>query len=162
MRFNKEEDPDMYWTCMWANISLDHDNYTASIISDCGDYTYTWGASKNESFRNLLSRINEDYLLDKISKCNVFNLERSKQETIERIKSYYEDADEDTKRDEQINSIREIEFFGEEGFYIEADSIVENSDLIEIVREYPRGAITICEVFKRYLQPLLISSLEEA
>ncbi|PHV69192.1 hypothetical protein CS063_17220 [Sporanaerobium hydrogeniformans] len=158
MRFNKDEDPDLYWRCMWARISLDHDNYTLSIVSDCGDYTYSWGRNDHESFLNLMSRINEYYLLDKISSRSKFNLEKSKQETIDRIKNYYEHSDDDDKCNEQIEAVKDVEYYGEEGFYIAVDQIVEDSELIEVVKEYPNGAVTICEIFKTYLQPLLKES----
>lgn len=161
MRFDKDEDPDLHWRCMWARISLDHDNYAISIVSDCGDYSYTWGRTEQEPFLKLMSRINEEYLLDKISSCSKFNLEKSKQETIERIKNYYEGSDEETKCNEQIQDIKELEYYGEEGFYMAADGIVDDSDLIEIVREYPNGAVTICEIFKKHLQPLLKDSTDK-
>ena len=63
----EKSDPD-YGSCLWARFYLDLNNYTMAIESDCGNYTYGWVRTPNsESFLQLLSRMDPDYLLDKIS-----------------------------------------------------------------------------------------------
>ena len=48
----KQEDTDKdYGSCLWARFYLDLKNYTMSIESDCGNYTYGWTPTpESESF----------------------------------------------------------------------------------------------------------------
>lgn len=155
LRFNPEQEPDIYFRCMWARMTLDHDNFTLSIISDCGNYTYSWQPSEQESFLDLMCRVNSDYLLGKISNRNKFNLEESKRETIENIKNY-----EDQDVEEKIKAIEGIEDCEEEGFYLQAISIIESEE-VEIVKDFHGGAKIICLIFEQYLRPLLRESREQ-
>lgn len=154
MRFNKEEDPDMYWRCMWARITLDHDNFTLSVVSDCGNYTYTWCVTESETFIDLMKRIDSDYLLSKISSETVFKLDESKKATIKNIELYWDD---EATIKGIIKEIENIEYCGnEETFYRMADEILNCSgELIEPIKDYPEGAKVFCRIFKEYLQPLL-------
>lgn len=153
MRFNAEQDPDMYFRCMWARVTLDHDNFTLSAVTDCGDYTYSWGPTKSESFLDLMCRINADYLLDKISSRSKFDLEESKKSTIENLKLCY---DEDEGLLDKINGINEINEGGEEYFFMMADGIIKGDwESIDCIKDYPEGAKVFCRIFKEYLQPVL-------
>lgn len=158
MRFNKEEDPDMYWRCMWARITLDHDNFTLSAVSDCGNYSYSWQVTESESFIDLMKRINDDYLLDKISDRTVFKLEESKKETIANIKLCFDSDFSSKKMDEIIKEVEEIQESSEESFYRAVDEISDINDAYELVssvKDYPEGAKVFCRIFKEYLQPLI-------
>lgn len=159
MRFTKEEDPDMHWRCMWARITLDHDNFTLSSVSDCGDYTYSWCVTESETFLHLMSRIDSEYLLSKISCQSEFDLEQSIKETIDNIKEYYSDEGD---IDEKINEISEIDC-GEEGFIMEVDRIMDNIDFesISCIKDYPEGAKVFCRIFMEYLQPMLKKELNK-
>lgn len=155
MRFTKEEDPDMHWRCMWARVTLDHDNFTLSAVSDCGDYTYSWHITESETFLHLMCRINSDYLLGKISNRSEFDLEESKKETISNIREYYSEIE---NIEDKIQEIEEIEEGGEEGFYIRVDSIMDGDidfESISCVKDYPEGAKVFCRIFEEYLKPLL-------
>ena len=148
MRFDAKEDPDMYWRCMWARINLDHDNFTLSVTSDCGDYSYSWHVTESETFRQLMCRINPDYLLGKISSRSRFDIEQSKKETIDNIQKYYTDEED---IEDKIEEISELEC-GEEGFYMAVDRIMDDIDFesIECVKDYPDGAKVFCRIFAEY------------
>ena len=63
-----------YGSCLWARFYLDTKNYTMSIESDCGNYSYGWVPTPNsESFLHLLSRMDSDYLLGKLADRSVVN-----------------------------------------------------------------------------------------
>lgn len=153
---NKNED--MYCRCMWAKVTLDHDSYALSVISDCGNYTYKWGKREHEPFLSLLSRLDKDYLLGKIADRTKFNLEESKKATLNNLE-YYKDEKE---YDEAVEFITELDDVGEEGFYTRIDGMFRWIDFesIEIVKDYPAGAITFCDLFIDYLQPQLKEELK--
>ena len=143
------EDP-MYHRCQWAVINLDHDTYTMTAETDCGNYTYGWVPTpKTESFVKLMARIDEGYLLGKIASESVFNFEESKRQLLEEAKS----------RDctcRQIQAMEWIEDCGWELFFAKVQEILA-WDYYEtpMVMEYPPGAITFAKLFVEYLQPLL-------
>ena len=74
-----------YTSCMWAKFVFDCDNGTLNISSDAGDYSYRWGHNEYEDFMHLMSRVDKEYLLNKLSSRSVFLLEESKEKTIENI-----------------------------------------------------------------------------
>lgn len=158
--FKQEQSDEDYGSCLWANITLDCDNYTLIAESDCGNYTYGWKPTPDyESFIHLMCRIGKDYLLNKISSRCVFDLEESKKETIDTVlDSGYILSDDD------IESINDIDdWSSEESFYRECDSILKLSDanitdrfeLISCAKRYPAGAMTFVNIFCDILQPIL-------
>lgn len=82
-----KDDPD-YGSCLWARFYLDLENYTLNIESDCGNYSYGWKPTENESFLQLLSRMGMDYLLGKISS----ESEADGDATWESVEAYISDA----------------------------------------------------------------------
>jgi hypothetical protein len=63
----EKSDPD-YGSCLWARFYLDTQNYTMSIESDCGNYSYGWCPTPDrESFLHLLCRMDCGYLLGKLA-----------------------------------------------------------------------------------------------
>lgn len=76
LEFRQEPgDPD-YGSCLWAEFVLDLDAYSLSVLSDCGNYGYSWVPTPNsESFLQLMARVEPDYLLDKISYRTVIDTE---------------------------------------------------------------------------------------
>lgn len=75
-----EKGDEMYHKCMWAEITFDFGTYSIMAQSDCGDYSYRWSQSKEETFLDLCLRMlrDEEYLLGKFSERSVFDLEESK------------------------------------------------------------------------------------
>ena len=87
----EKSDPD-YGSCLWARFYLDTKNYTMSIESDCGNYSYGWVPTPDsESFLHLLCRMNSDYLLGKLAERTVVNGD----ETWEALKAMIECEGED-------------------------------------------------------------------
>ena len=156
-----KEDPD-YYKCVWAEFLLDLDAYRLTIYGDFnGEYSYCWGANEHETFLSLMSRIGEDYLLNKISSRSEFVLSESKAETIRYMESFgYEyfniksEADWQSVRDEILNM---NEFTSEEAFFEGVNSAVPEIDFedICIVKDYPRSAELVAHLFINYLQPEL-------
>lgn len=148
-----------YGYCMWASFIFDCDNGRLTIHSDAGDYTYKWGHNEHEDFMHLMSRINEEYLLSKLSDCSVFDIVKSKEETIENIKKYgidYFEIENQAQLDSIIDNIWDIEYCSsEETFAREVSAIINKMsyDYIEIVKVYPYRATVIVAMFVKYLQP---------
>lgn len=147
-----------YFSCMWARYIFDCDNGRLNINSDAGDYSYGWGHNDHEDFMHLMSRIDSGYLLNKISDRTVFHIDKSKKHTINNIKEYGIDCF--GIKNQELNSIIDDinnidDGASEETFLREVDSIVPKIDWesIEIVREYPCGAVTVVDLFIKYLQP---------
>lgn len=85
--FKQEKDDKDYGSCLWAWFYIDTKNYTLSIESDCGNYVYGWVPTPNsESFLHLLARLNEDYLLSKISDPTVIDRKATAAEILEMVK----------------------------------------------------------------------------
>lgn len=146
-----------YFSCMWARYIFDCDNGRLNINSDAGDYSYGWGHNDHEDFMHLMARINGSYLLNKISSQSVFNIRKSKVETIKNIESYEANY---LEIEDRLDSIcEEIEDIddgaSEETFFRDVERIVPGIDFesIEIVKEYPSGAETVVEWFEKYVQP---------
>ena len=77
-----------YGSCLWGKFIFDRDSGQLNINSDAGDYAYRWGYDEDEEFMHLMSRIDKDYLLNKISDRSIFNEEKSKKENIKHIKKH--------------------------------------------------------------------------
>lgn len=147
-----------YGSCLWAKFVFDCDSGQLNINSDAGYYAYRWGYSKNEEFMHLMSQIDKDYLLNKISDRSVFKEEKSKKENIKYIKEHgipYGIVKDGKRIAEIVNEIKDIEDgCSEEFFFYAMDEIPEvDYESIEIVKEYPAGAITITDIFEKYIQP---------
>lgn len=154
-----DENDKEYRTCMWAKYIFDCDNGRFTVNSDVGDYSYCWGYNDHEDFMHFMTRVNAGYLLDKISSRTVFNVSKSKTLIIENIKKYgtgfYE-----LENYQQINTaVKNIAAIyngvNEETFFRTVSEIVPtmNYESIDIVKEYPHGAIAVVELFIKYLQP---------
>lgn len=65
------------YRCQWATITINKTG-DLNIISDCGNFTYSWRMNENEDFKDLLIRIckhgeGRGYLYDKIHDYNRAN-----------------------------------------------------------------------------------------
>lgn len=144
-----EPSDEIYINCMWSRINLDHDTFTMTATSDCGDYSYRWLVTDHETFAHLMARIDGDYLLGKISDNTIFDFEASKAELL--------------KYTDRIDALADIEYCSEEMFIYKVNELVD-IDLIDIpiVKKYPRGAQTFVKIFTECLQPLLREQIKEA
>lgn len=147
-------------SCMWARFIFDCDNGRLNINSDVGDYTYTWGHSKNEDFIHLMSRVNEDYLLNKLSDRSVFLLEGSKKELIESIETYWYDFGFETKAEweeckRELLGLSSFDAGNKYAFFNRVQEIIPDidADVIYIEKDYPYQAKLIVNWFIKYLQP---------
>ena len=172
--FRQERDDPDFGSCMWASFILDCKNYTLQIASDCGNYSYGWAPTpKRESFVKLMSRIYDDYLLEKIEFMSVFDYEKSFNNIIECLKD-------DGASDEEIERFKEhMEYESEIGLAdvsdeefkkacreglanIDREDVFDCFDYGGCVYDYPTGAKKIVEIFCEYLQPLLKEEAENA
>ena len=158
LSFDREDE--YHWRCMWARVSFDHEHYTMTAVSDCGDYAYSWCPTpEHESFIQLMKRVDKSYLLSKISSRSVFLLKESRKTTIENLKLYFDDDDPEVLED-MINDINDIDESSSEEMWFRSVSDVVGSYLdwesIGMEHEYPAGAQTFVEIFEKYIQPNLV------
>lgn len=159
------KDDEEYHMCMWARFSFDCDNGRLNINSDAGDYSYGWGHNEHEEFMHLMSRVNKEYLLDKISGRSEFNIEKSKKETIKNVKEYgitCMGVKNGKRISEIVQDIKEIDNgSSEETFFREVDAKVPEIEWesISIIKEYPHGAVVITELFDKYIKPVIKEEL---
>lgn len=166
IRMDKNDEE--YASCMWAKFIFDCDSGQLNINSDAGDFSYRWGFNENEDFMHLMTRINRDYLLDKISSKCVFDLEESKKETIHTLQFWGTDIAGVKNGQhvlELIEQINNIEDNCSEEYFIRAISedilpTLSYEDM-DIVKNYPRGAETVVSLFTKYIQPQIKEDIYE-
>lgn len=162
LEFRQEKGDDDYGSCMWARFLFDLDNYDLHINSDCGNYAYGWCPTPDkESFLKLMSRINESYLLEKISSRSVVDSDS----TWENIKEYINDVLDGEAPDFELDDVKNCchhrtvdEVYNalcDELKYTNADN--ENAEDYAIFEcidtTFPNGAMKIVSVFKNSIQP---------
>lgn len=70
-RYDIRIDNENKWRCLWAVISISDDGFF-NAQTDCGDFSYRWGAF-GDCFKSFLIEINSsDYLYSKIATKDVF------------------------------------------------------------------------------------------
>lgn len=154
-----------YAFCMWSKYIFDCDSGRLTVNSDAGDYTYMWGYNFNEEFMHLMSRVDEEYLLNKLSYRSVFKIEESKAGTISNIKKhgqYYIDIDSHEQMGSIVEKISDIvNDASEEEFIREVYDILPGADWedIEVEKDYPYGARIVVRMFIKYLQPKIKEDL---
>lgn len=153
LEYRQEPNDSDYGSCLWARFYFNLDRYEMTILSDCGNYGYKWYETESESFLELMSRINEDYLLIKLyGYPDVFDYEASK-------RNVYEFCEDQMDKEKVDEAFEEIELFGcpetEESFIKGIDAeigwIDEPWSLVEKV--YPANALKICSVFENAIKP---------
>lgn len=162
LEFNQDESDKDYGSCLWARFYIDKKSYTLTIDSDCGHYAYSWLPTKSESFIHLLSRMNKDYFLSKISEDTYVDSNK----TFILVNQYLRDI---TPRDEykklDLHSIKDVcscrtiaavtsELKSTIPYHI-ACNIDEFELFNSIVTIYPPQAQTIAEIFMNYVIPYL-------
>lgn len=181
LEFWQEEDDQDYGSCLWGRFYFDKENYALTIESDCGAYSYGWTPTPNsESFLKLMLRIDEGYLLNKISSLS----EVDEIKTLENIKELiattygYHDVDfskviKDKKILEydldQIESacnardqreVAETLLSALESMDDELE--IDEYDLYQsIEKDYPCGAKKIVSIFINFIQPKIKEIIRE-
>lgn len=154
-----------YTKCLWARFTFDLANWSMTAQSDCGDYSYSWCVEKGgRTFLQLMTVIEKDYLLGKISSRSRFDVESTKQTVIEWVRE-----DEDLSPEEQnriISEINEIEKYADGQEFLreleDIDGMDNFCDLWECLDyDYPASAKTFVEIFKEIVQPEIRKYLKE-
>ncbi len=149
------EDKD-YGSCLYARFYFNLDKYELNIISDVGNYAYQWGASEHESFLELMSRINDDYLLGKLcGNPKQFNYEATKAHFYD-----YADDEDDKKHLDEIFEKIECKYIPDNGeTFIELFEQENDGwwcDAWEyLIYKYTAWQEKIVSVFKNHIQPVI-------
>lgn len=135
-----------------AVFMLDTESYILSIECDWGNYCYRWGATEVETFKQLLCRLNTDYLLRKLSSRSEINWKKTKRRARELYFQHGGDPNNDKERvKEFLNEVDRVDE-NEIRFY---DFMMEyNPDLFEgdfFIKEFPLQAQITVELFEKYL-----------
>lgn len=160
--FRQERGDQDYGTCMWATFRLDTERYEMMIMSDCGNYSYSWHPTPNsESFLHLISRLDEGYLLDKLSSRTVVDGDETFAAVKEYISEWCDEDDEDRLPD--MDDVKAAcQNYTEDGVYqalltefaYTSMSSCDQYDLLCCIeKDYPTNAKKIVEVFMRYIRP---------
>lgn len=104
IEFSQEKKDEDYGSCLWARFYFDVDNYTLAIDSDCGSYVYSCLPTSTESFIELMLRVNQDYLLCKISSETEIDHEKTFLNIKEKINSVLNEEDQSKIDFENIES----------------------------------------------------------
>lgn len=168
----KPDDPNR-GSCEWARFYFDLKNYVLSIESDCGNYSYGWVPTpKSESFLQLCSRFDKDYLLCKISDESVVDSEATWElikemiyeiaecNDIDEISWVVMDEIESACNYRNSHEVYEAIHFAIEG--TELDDKVESYDILDrICTTYPVNAKKIADVFVSEIKPFIKENLLE-
>ena len=157
LEYRQNRDDKDYGSCLYARFYFNTDKYELNIISDCGNYAYQWCATPDtESFFELMARITDGYLLEKLcGKPQMFNYEATK----EHFYDYADDEDDKKKLDEIFEEI-ECQYIPENGeTFIEMFERENNgwwSDAWEYpVYDYTPSQERIVRIFKENIQPVI-------
>ena len=170
--YKQEETDEDYGSCLWARFYLDLKNYTMTIESDCGNYTYGWTPTPaHESFLHLCARFNKDYLLCKFSSRTVLDHATTYKRAIEAVKEALEYTCMSLEQDERKELYEEIKdacysYETEQGVYIELSDVLNDIEGLRgefdfetiaglIETDYPRMAKKIVEVYDLHIKPVV-------
>lgn len=167
--FRQEKTDKDYGSCMWARFNFDTKNYSLSIESDCGSYHYGWTPTPlSETFLQLCSRFDYEYLLYKISDMTVVDGAATWKAIKELVQDIICDFDLDGCFDE--DDLEELEGAcyhnrDERDAFDCISSVLDDTRLYDkyetmyiwdaIQKDYPVNAKKIVEVFRDYIQPEL-------
>lgn len=162
-----------YGSCSWARFYFDLKNYTLSIESDCGNFSYGWYPTPDtESFLKLCSRLEDEYLLSKISDRTIVDREKTWTLIKELVSETIEYHDlEDVLDDYEMSRIEDacsyrnpsdvghalIEIFNENSLGEYIDNTYEIWE--RICMTYHPNAKRIAEVFVKHIQPFIKANL---
>ena len=167
--YQQEKTDADYGSCLWARFYIDTKNYTLSIESDCGNYVHGWlPTPDSESFIQLLARMDQGYLLYKISNESVIDGDATAAAVLELVKEYAECEciDLDKWDLEQISDA--CHHHNDERDLVAAvlDAVIstplrkaletDTYDLYSaVVKDYPTNAKKITEVFADCIRPVV-------
>lgn len=165
----QEEADEDYGSCLWADFYFNLDKYDLTILSDIGNYGYAyWSATPSESFLELMARIDEDYLLQKLcGNPKDFDYEATKEHFYE----YYGEESEDRAKLDEIFEEIENEYEPESGelflrlfdeYNVDDHNHSVFCDTWEMpVYDYTPWQKRICKIFHDYIQPKIREILKE-
>lgn len=145
-RIRMERGDKDYRKCMWADILIDHDAYSITAQTDCGDFSHRWPATpQTESFHALCLRMlgDEDYMLGKFSARTEFSLEESKLLFI----------DLNREDEERIQAVQRMKDCDEKEFVRQLEALGAEEAWEYIVREYPTEAVTFVRLLRKVVLP---------
>lgn len=152
LEYRQEPSDKDYGSCLWARFYFNLDRYELTIVSDCGEYGYKWYEAKEESFLELMSRIDEDYLIGKLyGYPDVFDYEASKRNVYEYCDRIDKEELDEAFEEIECNGYPETEESFIRGVESEIGGIDETWNLVEKV--YPANALKICNVFEKAIKP---------
>ena len=158
-------DPD-YGSCMWAVFLFDIERYDMLIMSDCGNYSYGWVPTpESESFLHLMDRLDDEYILEKLSSQTVIDVESTKKAVMEYIEDLA-DAFSVQLKEEDVCNLENACYQSDERdildeihgalLYTDLDGKTDDYDLLCCIeKDYPAGAKKIVEVIMQYVNPKL-------
>lgn len=159
IEYRQEREDEDFGSCLWARFKFDLDNYDLSIYSDCGDYSYGWCPTPDkESFLHLMSRLNGDYLLEKISSFSVVDGRR----TAANLREMLSEIVDDDFDFEDVEELCEAYSGFDDTYNALTDALVDvdkvsDYDVFQCIEmDYPASAKKIVDVFVRYVKPELI------
>ena len=169
--YRQEQGDKDYGSCLWARFYLDIDNYTLSIESDCGNYSYGWTPTPlSETFLHLLARIGPDYLLGKIATLDTVDGDTTWENIEDAVKeaAEYEDIHLDLTTWEDVKAACPISDDGRDIMDALKDALP--SDLWDtmdidwlwgcVERDYSAQAKRIVSIFDTYIKPKVKELLE--
>lgn len=113
----------------------------------------------------------DEYLLNKVSDCNVFNIKESKEKLCKVISEWFSEELDCGEIEDIINEIKAIDDSCDLNLFIEKARSLDIScyehmrlkdDTIfySLVYEYPKGAVVFAEIFTNVIQPLIKEYIE--
>ncbi len=162
IEYRQEESDEDYGSCLWARFNFDIENYDLTILSDRGEYGHGWIPTPNtESFLLLMSRLNDEYLLEKISDRTVVDCEA----TFTNVKEYISNVLDGEKPDFDLEdfenacyyaSVNEVYTALEDVFkFTNANNDYADSQALYecVVTTFPYNVQKIVQVFTDFIQP---------
>ena len=163
--FHQEKEDKDYGSCLWAQFHFDLNNYDLMITSDCGNYANCWTPTpKSESFLHLMSRVSDDYLLNKLSNRSEIDEEETFRAMWEYMKELAEESDSNLDEEDMENLklccygptvrdvVDEVENWLDTNYGMKQNLSTEY--LYDCIRmDYPAGAKKIVSVFAEHIQP---------
>lgn len=158
LEYRQDKSDTDYGSCLYARFYFNLATYELTIISDVGNYAYQWYATPaSESFLELMTRIEDDYLLNKL--CGIpteFDYEATKS-------CFYDNAYDEIEKnwlDIIFQKIEEDDYTPESGEEFIELFEGENNGSWEDIWKYLEYKYTLNQkkivcVFKNHIQPAI-------
>lgn len=168
--YHQEQGDPYYGSCMWAYYDFDLDKYMLNIQSDAGNAAYRWVATPDsESFLQLMARIDDDYLLNKLFEESVVDIEATKRELREWLESMDMDDGEIDDAMEDFDNKLDEDDIGRNismAYRVVEDWNRENDLEIDMAFElvqtdFTAGEKRIVQIFADHVQPMIRELLKD-